>query len=253
MSEAYGPFSSGPGASFTETQWRELFGNLFTPGIINGAKVNGASGGNLAVTVSSGLTVNIATGAGIVYGFAYENDGNPQLTKTVGNRDTTADRYDRIVLRFGFSAKSVAVAVLAGTLGAGIPALTQNSTTWEVPLATIDVIHNANPTYALTSGDIHDTRVYSTVIGVAANLNADTVDGYHASSFLRTTETAADSSKLGGNSPGSGNGINVDMVDGIHGSAIIQNNGTVLRVIAVTSQPTNNTGNNGDIIVWYTP
>jgi len=89
----------------------------------------------------------INTGAGMCYGFRYENDASVTLTPT---KPAVGDTGGRVVLRADWTAQTVRLALVENTDGtAAIPALTQTaSTTWEIPLYSY-VIE--------TDGDIKDT------------------------------------------------------------------------------------------------
>ena len=88
--------------------------------------------GELLATNPAGATLRVATGAGMVDGTIYYNSAN------VDNGSGSAPgQFERIVLRKGWAAQTVRVAVL-GPAG-GIPALTQNAgVTWEIPIATVE-------------------------------------------------------------------------------------------------------------------
>jgi len=92
--------------------------------------------GELAVTPGTGK-VTIATGAAYVYGIPYELDASLDVTIPTPVANT---RIDRIVLRASWTAKTVRVTRIAGTEGAGVPAITQNpGSLYDVPLAQVSV------------------------------------------------------------------------------------------------------------------
>jgi len=94
---------------------------------------------NLAVSAVGGTAspVTIATGAAMVKGFFYVNDAAG--TKNIPT-PAAATRVDRIVLRADYGSQVVRFQRVAGTEGAGTPALTQvANTTWEIPLAAVTV------------------------------------------------------------------------------------------------------------------
>lgn len=87
-------------------------------------------------TLGSGLSFVIPDAAvGVVQGFTYSNSGT--LTKTATNNGNSLPRLDLLVLRLDMTAKTITAAILQGTPAASpvLPAVTQNSTTWEIPLA----------------------------------------------------------------------------------------------------------------------
>lgn len=225
MSETYGPFNAGSGAAFDETMWRELLGNLFTPGVIKGAKVSGSAGGDLAVTTAgSGLGLHLASGVATNYGFFYENSA--QLTKTLTTADGTLNRIDRLVIELDFAARTVLSLVLVGTLASSpsAPTLTQSSTKWDIPLAQISVAHGVT---LITSGMITDERTFSGVN--VANLPVGaTVNG----NIIFTTAT---------DGPGSGN--DADTLDGINSLGFLQIGSNGKKIYVGPSTP-------GDVTKW---
>lgn len=252
MSQLYGPFNAGTGANFDETQWREFFGNLITAGVLKGAKVNGSAGGDLAITAPGGaMSVNLATGCAAVYGFGYENTAT--LAVTIGAADATLKRIDVVCIKFDFSARTVQVAVHVGTLAASpvAPALTQNATTWEVPLSQVFV---SNGVTQITSGNLTDVRAYAASIinpstqGSGSGLNADLLDGLDSTAFAPLASPVfTGTPKVGANTiwhagnDGSGSGLDADTVDGVHASALAP-----LAGPALTGTPTIN-GNT----IWH--
>lgn len=244
MAEKYGPFNSGTGASFDETQWREWLANLFSPGVIKSAKVSGSAGGDLAVSVVGGnMNINIATGCGFVYGFAYENDST--ATKTIATQGGGLNRIDYVVLKLDFVARTVLITVKSGTPASSpvAPSLTQSATTWEVPLCQVFVPNGAA---ALVSGNLTDSRVYVTslanpVMGPGSGLDADTLDGKnsgHSTGQIPiadgTLVSTLNADKVDGADAGNASGnvalangtvvtnLNADMVDGKNASDFVQ-------------------------------
>lgn len=90
----------------------------------------------LAVT-GTATPVSINTGAGLCYGIPYWNTAS--VTVAIAT-PAVSTRVDRIVLRADWTAKTVRITRIAGTEGAGTPAMTQSAgTTWDVPLATVSI------------------------------------------------------------------------------------------------------------------
>lgn len=187
ITQTYGPFFSGAGDTFNETQWREFFGNIVSTGVFKSGLVNGVVGNDLQVTAPGGsMNVNVGTGLANAYGFFYENDA--ALSLTLNNSDATLNRIDYIVVQLLFSSRTVLSTVLTGTLASSpvAPTLVQNSTTWDIPLATVAVNHGVS---TITSGNITDQRQYLGSVppakqGAGSGLNADTVDGLNSSAFV---------------------------------------------------------------------
>jgi hypothetical protein len=116
----------------------EMFRSFFTsPAGVNYGGVAPDYLNKLAVTGSSS-PAQVATGAALVYGIPYFNNGTVSITIAT---PTTGTRIDRLVLRASWALQTVRVTRIAGTEGAGTPpALTQSAgTTWDVPLAQVSI------------------------------------------------------------------------------------------------------------------
>jgi hypothetical protein len=202
MSEGYGPFNSGAGATFQEDKWREFFGNLISSGVFKSAKVNGSAGGDLAVSAGSGLSVNIATGVAMTYGFFYENDAT--LNKTLITANPSLPRIDRIVVKLDVSARTVLIVVKPGTAASSpsAPTLTQTSSIYELSLAQVRVNAGATSPTSIT-----DERTYGGAI-TPGNLPSGTTIGG------QTPWTAAND--------GSGSSLDADLLDGKESTAFVQ-------------------------------
>lgn len=136
MTETYFPFDAGNGAAIIESQWADM-ACLWARSGVNYMSF-GDSINKLAVTASgSNMNVSIDSGRAWVRGFGYKNDAS--ASKTLSAAHATLNRIDRIVIRLDRTANTVLLAVLTGTNGASpsAPALTQNSTTWEISLAQV--------------------------------------------------------------------------------------------------------------------
>lgn len=216
MTQTYGPFYSGSGDTFNETQWREFFGNMFTPGIFKGGKVNGSTSSDLSVSVASGMNVTVGTGIAIVYGFFYENDA--ALTQAIAAADATLNRIDYVTLQLDFVARTVQIYVVTGAIASSptAPTLTQNSTTWQVPLAQVYVGAGVS---SISSGNITDHRTYSGAIAPS--------------------------------SQGSGSGLNADKIDGLDSTVFVLGSGSSQHIVVLNRTPTNSDGVDGDIILQW--
>lgn len=135
MTETYFPFDAGGGSSVAESQWADMAG-LWARSGVNAMNLGDLN--QLAVTASgANMNVSIDTGRAWVRGFGYKNDAS--LSKTLDASHATLHRIDRIILRLDRSANTILAAVLKGTNSATptAPALTQNTTTWEISLAQV--------------------------------------------------------------------------------------------------------------------
>lgn len=90
----------------------------------------------LAVT-GGASPVAVATGRALVYGTWYENDAALNVAIPTPAAST---RIDRIVARKSWAAQTVRITRIAGTEGAGVPAMTQVvGTTWDMPLYQVSI------------------------------------------------------------------------------------------------------------------
>lgn len=76
--------------------------------------------------------VAVNTGAALIYGFPYWNTASVNVAIPTPAAST---RIDRIVLRAGWAAQTVRITRIAGTEGAGAPAITQtDGVTWDLKI-----------------------------------------------------------------------------------------------------------------------
>lgn len=96
---------------------------------------------------SSGRQVKVrASRKAIVRGRVYDSGGS-DIILSIGANSSGSTRVDLVVLRLDRSTSAVTEAVVAGTPGAGPPAVTQStgtSGTYEIPLAQVTVVNGAS-------------------------------------------------------------------------------------------------------------
>lgn len=116
----------------------------------------------LQVRVSSGMNVIVGAGSGWINGHKMINTADMVLSLNAA--DVVLDRIDRVVFYVDFTERSMGIAVKTGTIAASpsAPALEQDSTRYELSLATIYV---AKQITTITAAMITDTRGDSTVCG----------------------------------------------------------------------------------------
>lgn len=119
-----------PSATYAQLYELLLMTNKITEGVVRFYE------NKLLVSNPAGNTIRIPSGAALVAGRYYENDAN---IDTVISTPSIATRFDRAILRCDFSAQTIRAIILTGSEGGGVPALTQNSQYWDVPLATISI------------------------------------------------------------------------------------------------------------------
>ena len=204
----------GTGTGYTETDMIQLFRSLFTrssnmggvvPDYLNELAVSGTS---------SPVAVN--TGAGLCYGIPYWNTASVNVAIAT---PAVSTRVDRIVLRADWTAQTVRITRIAGTEGAGTPAMTQSAgTTWDIPLATVSITTGGVITvtdareWLLGTGD---ATIDSTKLATDAVTTAKITDGNV------TTAKLADGAALAEilDDDGAGSGLDADLLDGSHASA----------------------------------
>lgn len=143
----------------SDTDFAETFSTVHLDG------VDGSSFNSLAVTATTGLTVSIDTGIAWVQGRWYNNSTAITLTSDAANGSNP--RYDRVVLKWTTgSPGNIVLALLKGTAAASptLPALTQSSDKWEIPIATLNITAGLA---TIVAANIIDARrnLYSGSIG----------------------------------------------------------------------------------------
>ena len=125
------PFNNGEETS--ETEFSMLFRELQDTGV-----ADTANGTGFKVTASgSGMQVSVAAGFAIVRGFAVLSEG---IEVVLIDPADLAARTDIVVLRLDPENDKIDLAVVKGTPGSGVPALTQTDTLiYELPLARVTV------------------------------------------------------------------------------------------------------------------
>lgn len=140
MTEISIPWSgiaTGHAGPYTDNDWSDVWRKLFTID----RTVEGVLGGYancLSITNPAGATIRVASGAGMVDGKFYENDGN--IDFTIAAPAPGKNRYDLVVLRKTMATQLVKAAILTGVEDAApaVPSLTQDSATiYEVAIAKI--------------------------------------------------------------------------------------------------------------------
>jgi hypothetical protein len=136
MTQLSYPLSNSP--ILTELQWSNMAKHWLDNGVIKGAGVE------LWITAdSTGMKVKALQGSAWIQGHYYESDADEILPIAVAN--STNPRMDRVILRLDRTMNSIQLAVLQGvpSVSPVAPALTQNASRWEIPLAQVQVNTNA--------------------------------------------------------------------------------------------------------------
>lgn len=150
MTQTYFPFDSGQGANVQEDQWSKMSQHWLNTGVIKGML------NELQVYAdSTGMRVKVKTGQSWIQGHFYES--NAEEIIAIGTADSSNPRIDRVIVRLDWAANTIQLAVLQGVPAVSpvAPALTQNSSRWEIPLAQIRV--NAAVS-TIAAGNVTDER-----------------------------------------------------------------------------------------------
>lgn len=170
VSRPWAGTSIGDAGPYSDTQWATMFMTMI--GVGANSPNRGIVGGvdnELRVTAQSPLAnaVDVQTGAALVQGRWYYSDTVASFI--IAANGSGNPRIDTVVVRVTFASQIARLALLQGTAAAtpAPPALTQNGTTWEVTLATIDV---ANGFSTIGNDDIKMNRSH---ILVPKNIGLD--------------------------------------------------------------------------------
>lgn len=131
--DTYMPYDAGPGANVTENGWRQFAkyfcGDGIRRGVANGFNTYGDS---------TGMQVKIDTGEAWIQG---EWGSSTALkAQPIAAANPSQARNDLIVLRNDFVNNQMVLDALAGVPGsASFPALTRNTSIWEIQLAKVVV------------------------------------------------------------------------------------------------------------------
>ena len=153
MTKTYFPFDSGAGASSYEDSWRKM-ASLWRPTGVIEAK----SYAMAPYADSTGMQVKVKSGVAWIEGHYFETD--QEYIIPISSSDPINPRIDYLVVRLDRTANTIDFAVLTGTPEASpvAPTLTQDVTTYEMPLAKITV---ATAVATISNAACADARVMS--------------------------------------------------------------------------------------------
>lgn len=237
-----------------------------------GDGVSRETNNSLAVTETSpaSLAVDVDTGVARANGYRFEVHTAAEEV-SLAAADANNDRIDRIIIRVrtGSSNRDAILTKLTGTPAGSpsAPSLTRSGDTYEISLAQVLVGASVS---SVSNSEITDERSDESLCGylraqdtnlleglasgnssgeipinngtVNTNLNADTVDGSHASAFATSGHTHAlgDLSNVSASGEGSGGGFDADTVDGQHASAFLEAGESLLATTVYGSSSTHN-------------
>lgn len=156
MAQTFFPFDSGSGANITESQWGQMAQLWLSTGVVKG-QLNSLN----CYADSTGMQVKVDTGIAWIQGFYYKNDA--VVTLPIATAPTSNSRIDRVVVQVDWTNNNIQLVVLQGTVAASPvePALTQNSSLWQIPLASVAVGTNVS---TIAAGNVTDERFPSPLI-----------------------------------------------------------------------------------------
>lgn len=155
----FGPFATGAGAQLFEAQWSQMMRTVFKDGVVRNY-LNDL----LVYADSTGMQVKVKTGAGWIKGHYYSNSAEETIALTAAN--ATLARIDIIALEVDWtkSDNQMTVVLVTGTAAATpvIPALTQSTSKWQIPLAKVYV---GAAVSTIASGNVTDIRLFQGLLG----------------------------------------------------------------------------------------
>lgn len=144
--DQYMPFDSGPGSNVTEDGWRAMMRRGNISGVVKGVGSEITPFAN-----SSGMQVFFGSGEVVIEGYWGQNNSNKAVT--IAANSTGSTRYDLMIARAYWANNVVEFDVLTGTTVP--PAVTRDSTKWEIPIGIVTVANGASTINAL---DVSDAR-----------------------------------------------------------------------------------------------
>jgi len=123
------------GESYTATEYANVFRTIH----LDGVDASIANYLKVYYNVGGGMNVLVPTGEAWIQGVKYTNSDAVQVT--VAAAHATYSRRDTVILRLTIATQAIALAILKGVEDDTdvATALTQNGTSWEIPIAYVDV------------------------------------------------------------------------------------------------------------------
>lgn len=156
MTQSAYPFSNSP--ILDANQWSKMAQNWLGTGVIKGIL------NELQVYAdSTGMQIKVKSGQAYVKGHFFESSAEEVLA--IGTASSNP-RIDRVIVRVDWIANTLQLAVLQGVAAVSptAPALTQNSSRWEISLAQIAIGTNAS---TIATGNVTDERTFVKVANAA--------------------------------------------------------------------------------------
>lgn len=185
MTIKYGFFNAVNG---DRTYQADDFNYILRSLVSNGVFGNPAT--NLLVTAGNDMSVVVQAGGALVDWHYFNSDASVSLS--IDSADVTLNRIDRIVVRLSRTARTIELKVIKGSPATNpvAPAITRTSEVQDLSLATVYIPKQST---GVTTGNITDTRLDSTVCGVIASLvtQLDTSEIYRQYTAQATTDRTA--------------------------------------------------------------
>lgn len=181
--DTYLPYDAGTGANVAEDSWRLMMRNLFRDGPLDGYLNEFA-----AYADNSGMQVKVPSGACWIQG--HYGESTSEKTLSIAANSSGNPRIDRVILRNDFVNNRIELDVLTGTPAGSpsAPALTTNSSIFEIPLARVAV---ADAETSIESGHVTDERSFANPMAMAQGKTA-TTQSVNDSSWTEVALTGAD-------------------------------------------------------------
>lgn len=147
---------------FTSNSGDRNYGADWLAQYIAGIVSNGVYTTELTTTGGNGdMSVTVSAGRAWINGYMYSNDSSIKLPLSVA--DGALSRTDLVVLRLDMTNRQITLAVVQGTFGGGVPAITRTADIYELELAQVAV---AAGTTAITQAMITDKRLDNSACGI---------------------------------------------------------------------------------------
>src|SRR4051812_15720242 len=152
---AYAPFDAGPGASNTESRWRDLHRYIRGTDTARNGVLRGIGNEALVYGDSTGLWVKVK--AGEFWAEGHWGQTTTDITVPVTPNSSGSTRVDRVVCRANYVTNQLEFDCVAGASPTTPPARTNNANQYELSLASVSV---ANGAATIAAANVFDGRDY---------------------------------------------------------------------------------------------
>lgn len=181
----------GPAGGYSQQRLYDWLRKIFITDVEASEGVLANVGGQLTVT-GTASPLSCSDGAGVGYGFFYENTSSKNLTVTTPSIGVTGGRVN---LRVDWTAQTATVVAIRSADGTpAFPALVQSAgSTWDVPLYTFSITTGGVITLTDVRSFCHfATKIASNMIDAGAVDNAAIRDGAGVSVIGRSANSTGD-------------------------------------------------------------